>query len=315
MGSCAPARADSASRGVRRNRRAHGSRIIARVNVVEHALSAYLQTEAGACDGTATSFNALPLYNGWWGTVYLTTAGEFLFRDEEIDPPQIRPEDDEHLQLASLVAGANRFPILANLFPDRPLTDEGCKLCEGTGRFYPRNATGWLYCPECHGLGWHGRIRAPLRLQDLAIDEAKYVSFGEAVSAFERFLQEEGVAGRLLFVRRADITILGRRVFVWRDESGTSYAEAAHDYEAAMRRRLGVGLALACRLPQGELVAYVYAPTNMDEALRLMYPDGVKYSVPIKLREGSEVGRWRAKVLAFVRRHVTAVRETQEFLK
>jgi hypothetical protein len=285
------------------------------VNAVDHELSAYLQTEDGARDGTAASLKALPLYHGWTGTVYLTTEGQFLFRDEEIDPPRIRPEDDEHLQIVSLVAGANRFPLLANLFPDRPVTDGGCELCDGTGRFYPRNATGWLYCPECHGLGWQGRIRAPLKLKDFETDEPKYVPFAEAVHTFEKFLQGEGVAGELVFVRRSDITILGRRVYVRRDGSGAGFAEAAHDYEVGMRRRLGIGFALACRLPHGELAGYVYAPTSMDEAFRLMYPDGVRYSVPRELREGTEVGTWCGKLLEFLCRNVTAVREQQEFLK
>jgi hypothetical protein len=285
------------------------------VNVVGHALSAYLQTEDGARDRTAASLRALPLYRGWTGTVYLTTTGEFLFRDEEIDPPQIRAEHDEHLQIVALVEGANLFPTLANLFPERPVDNAECELCQGTGRFYPRNTTGWLYCPDCHGLGWHGRICAPLKLQEFETDEPKYVPFADAVRGFKRFLYGEGVAGKLVFVRRSDITIVGRRAFVQRNEPATGYAEAARDYEAAMRRRLGVALALACRLPHGELVGYVYGPTSMDEAVRLMYPDGVRYSVPTELREGTEVGRWRAKVLAFLRRNLTAVRETQEFLK
>jgi len=188
------------------------------VNVIEHALNAYLATDDGVHDRTAASLNAVPLYHGWTGTVYLTTTGHFLFRDEEIDPPETRPEADEHLQLVSLVEGANRFPILANLFPDRPSDDNTCERCEGTGRFYPRNVTGWLYCPECHGLGWQGHIRIPLELHDFTIDEPKYVSFAKAARRFEAFLQEQGVIGRVVFVPRTDITILGRKAFLGRGQ-------------------------------------------------------------------------------------------------
>ena len=82
-----------------------------------------------------------------------------------------------------------------------------------------------------------------------------------------------------------------------------------------MRRRLGVGLALACRLPNGKVAAYVYGPTDVDEATRLMYPDGVRYSFPIELREGAEVGRLRAKLLSILRHHVKSIRKAQELLK
>ena len=285
------------------------------MNIVERELTAYLQTEDGARDEPAASLKALPLYRGWTGTVYLTTSGEFLFHDEEIDPPQIRPEDDEHHQIVALVEGASRFPMLANFFPERPVADEGCERCEGTGRLRRRNATGWFYCPECHGLGWHGRIQAPLKLQDVERDEPRYATFGDVVRAFERFIQGEGVTGRVVFARRSDITIIGRRVFVRRRASGAGYAHAADKYEAAMRRRLGVGLALACRLPNGEVLGYVYGPTSMEEASRLMYPDGVRYSVPTELREGTEIGWWRATVLEFLRRNVAAIRDTQGLLK
>ena len=285
------------------------------MNAVEQELRAYLRTEDGARDRSAASLKALPLYRGWTGTVYLTTSGQFLFRDEEVDQPQIRPEDDEHLQIIALVEGANRFPLLANLFPERSLDDEGCETCEGAGRLYPRNATGWLYCPGCHGLGWNGHNQAPLTLPDVEIDEPRYVSFEDAVCGFERFLQDQGVAGKLVLACRSDITIVGRRAFVRRRDSGASHADAEHDYRAALRGRLGVGLALACRLPHGELVGYVYAPMSMDEAIRLMYQDGVRYSVPTDLREGTEVGWWRAKVLDFLRRNVTNIREAQELLK
>jgi hypothetical protein len=55
--------------------RDHGVREWRRMNVVEHELRAYLQTEDGAHDPSAASLAALPLYRGWTGTVYLTDVG------------------------------------------------------------------------------------------------------------------------------------------------------------------------------------------------------------------------------------------------
>jgi len=46
-----------------------------------------------------------------------------------------------------------------------------------------------------------------------------------------------------------------------------------------------------------------------------MYPDGVRYSFPIELREGAEVGRLRAKLLSILRHHVKSIRKAQELLK
>lgn len=288
-------------------------RIIAAMNIVERELQKYLRTSEGMHDAIAATAGALPLYRGWFGTVYLTTAGEFLFRDEEVDPPQVRAEPDEHLQMVALVEGASRFPILANLFPERPLENERCDQCAGTGRFYPRNATGWLYCPECHGLGWEGRLTVPLEPPD-AGDE-RYVSFPNAVAYLENFAREQGITGNVLLLPRGDITVFGRKLFVAQGGRDKRSARTAREYETALRRRLGVSLNVACRVPSGDVAAYVYGPADADEAVRLMYPDGVRYSVPVEVREGVIVGPLRAKVLEVLRRRVTRVREAQEALK
>lgn len=285
------------------------------MNVVEHALDTYLSTERGASDTIAASMNLLPLYRGWTGVIYLTTDGEFLFRDEELDPPQIRRETDEHLRLVALAAGADRFPILANLLPERPAQDDTCKMCVGTGRFFPSNATNWLYGPECHGIGWRVSATAPLTLARLGDARAAYVPFDHAVASFEEFLRKERVPGRVRLVARSDLTVVDRRVYVMSRGLADARSRAARAYDVAMRARLGVGLSVACRLKTGDLVAYVYGPASTDEAIRLMYPDGVRYSVPRDLREGVVAGRLYASVLRWLCRNLKGTCGTQEFLK
>ena len=139
--------------------------------------------------------------------------------------------------------------------------------------------------------------------------------FDHAAASLEDFLRKEGVSGAVRFVPRFDLTVIGRRVYVVSKDLADARAGAAREYDVAIHARLGVGLLIACRLETGDLVAFVYGPANPDEAIRLMYPDGVKYSVPQDLREGVVTGRWCAPVLRWLRRRVKSIREAQEFLK
>ena len=154
-------------------------------------------------------------------------------------------------------------------------------------------------------------------VQDVSLmtsNGARYLSFDQAAVGLEEFLRKEGVPGAVRFVPRSDLTIVGRRVYVVARDLSDARSRATREYEVAMRARLGVGLLVACRLKTADLVAYVYGPANADEAIRLMYPDGVKYSVPQDLREGV-VTRWSAPVLRWLRRKVKSIREAQVFLK
>ena len=256
------------------------------MNAIEHALREYRRSPEGSADETAAVLNALPVYRGWTGTVYLNTSGQFLFRDEEESPSTIREEKDPHTQIVALVEGAERFPVLANLLPGRPVNNDTCQSCHGTGRFVPRNATGWLYCPECHGLGWSGRVDIPLPLHELGSIGAPYVAFDDALEHFQELVRRQGISAKVMLVRREDIMLFRDRTYVHPGSETETYAAVRRQYDNAVRRRLGVGLEAVCRLRDGRVVAYVYGPENSDEAERLMYPDGVRYSVPLQLREG-----------------------------
>jgi hypothetical protein len=202
----------------------------------------------------------------------------------------------------ALVNGASRFPVLSNLLPARQILSESCEMCGGTGQFVPTNATGWLYCPDCRGVGWKGNFTVPLPLHPLGSQEAPYLPFEEAAETFEEFVRAQTGFNVIVFASRADITLMRRRTYVRLRNREQARAEARREYEQAVRRRLGVGFFAPCSLRDGSVVACVDAPADLEEAVRLMYPDGIRYSVPQTLERGTVVGRGGAMVLRLFRR-------------
>ena len=59
-----------------------------------------------------------------------------------------------------------------------------------------------------------------------------------------------------------------------------SDADARAAYEHAVACRLGVAIGAVGELPGGTLAAYLYGPTTENEAERLMYPSGLKMTIP-----------------------------------
>ncbi len=49
----------------------------------------------------------------------------------------------------ALVKAARRFPELASLLPQKPLSASSCSACQGTG-----SILGVLTCASCSGIGW-----------------------------------------------------------------------------------------------------------------------------------------------------------------
>jgi hypothetical protein len=260
------------------------------LNVIEHALAEYLSSASNEDRELSAELQAIPLYRGWTGTTYLTIAGEFLFRDEENNPPSVRRETDEALEVLSLVVGAQRHPILANLLPKRDLAHPVCDHCDGSGHIWPQNTTASLYCGECHGLGWPGQLMRPLIARELGSPDVPYPPFDDAMSRFTAFAATQGVSGRLVFISCKDAFFVRRKLVVRVPEQETARQRAKQTYADASRRRLGVAISAAATLPGPTLAISVYAPRDPEEAERLMFNDGLKLSIPQTLRPATAIG-------------------------
>jgi hypothetical protein len=76
--------------------------------------------------------DALPLYQDMGGGVAMRADGELIgFIWDE--PQSIKPETDPHLRFLALVSGAERYPELSSLSPQRTENDRDCSICRGTG--------------------------------------------------------------------------------------------------------------------------------------------------------------------------------------
>ncbi|HJQ39881.1 MAG TPA: hypothetical protein VKB93_22285 [Thermoanaerobaculia bacterium] len=249
------------------------------MNVIEQALKQYIDNPQARDQSLAAELSAVPLYHGWTGTVFLTTTGQFLFRDEESDPPVIRPELDGAAQLTALSIAAEQGEWLANLLPERLLDSENCGACEGHGSIRPAKRSS-IRCGQCHGLGWVGAMDPAWWRSEIVHPKASYVPFEEGIRGFRTFASSQGLEGDIVFITAADIAIWRRQMYVRIPNQNAAWSAARAAYKAAVRNRRGVLIAAACRLPGQRLGIYVYAPGNLVEAVESLFPDGLKLSVP-----------------------------------
>ncbi len=96
-----------------------------------------------------SQFSALPLYLGWMETIGIRADGELLFWSTEGEYAGTRPVEDRIWVLSALVAGAERYPELRALLPERPTNAVDCRC-----RKHPLLASGKVMCNECGGIGW-----------------------------------------------------------------------------------------------------------------------------------------------------------------
>jgi hypothetical protein len=109
-------------------------------------------------DITGKRLHALPLYADLGGAVLLRADGQFLELQWDKPSEQDPIERDEPSWKVALVAGAERYPWLAELLPSRPDNAVNCEVCDGTGRFpHAGSSRGYLFCGRCDGLGWYER--------------------------------------------------------------------------------------------------------------------------------------------------------------
>jgi hypothetical protein len=102
------------------------------------------------------TLDALPLYADWGGGVAIRSDGELIgFLWDE--PQSIKVETDPHLRFLALVSGAERYPELELLLPQRSGRDRDCPLCKGTGEVDGLKDHGIdpkiVRC-YCGGAGW-----------------------------------------------------------------------------------------------------------------------------------------------------------------
>jgi hypothetical protein len=98
----------------------------------------------------ARQFNALPLYEGWYGWGILTPQGEILEADDEgnISPAK------EPMRTMFLVVGTERYPELVPLLPQRPAGATDCAACKGSGWVHMNGRRMGFRCGGCRALGW-----------------------------------------------------------------------------------------------------------------------------------------------------------------
>jgi hypothetical protein len=261
------------------------------LHLVKSALAEYLkQPQYGEAD-FAQKYQALPLYAGWTGTTYLTTAGEFWFRNCEYNPPRIENDLNESSKLVSLVLAAERHPQLASLLPSRPDGAINCDECDGKGQITIGNVSN-LICGQCSALGWRTSAVEP---RD---DQSSYPPFEQALAKFRSFASEHGLATELVFLTAENALLIGDQLYMT-VEALRSPAGAREAYEHAVGRRLGVAVGALGELPDRRLAAYVYGPSTENEAERLMYPDGLKMTIPERNIVVRFVGRTKMWLLQF----------------
>jgi hypothetical protein len=94
-------------------------------------------------------FAALPLYLGWTETIGIRPDGEVVRWSSEGAYAGARPVQDRVWMLSALVEGAQRYPELAALLPERPSGAVDCPC-----RTHPLLASGQVLCGQCGGIGW-----------------------------------------------------------------------------------------------------------------------------------------------------------------
>ena len=274
--------------------------------LVATALAEYLLQPRYGDAEFAERHQALPLYAGWTGTTYLTTSGEFWFRNCEYDPPRIENDLNESSKLVALVLAAEHHPQLVALLPPRPDDAPDCDACDGRGQITVVNVSN-IICGQCSALGWRnvpgGR----------PLDRSFYPSFDDALARFRSFAGEHGLGTNLVFVSAEHALLVSDQLSITADALQPDVS-TRQIYERAVARRLGVALGAVGELPDRRLGVYVYGPSTENEAERLMYPNGLKMTIPERNTSVRVVGN--AKMWLMRLRHARRnAQRTREFFR
>ena len=143
-----------------------------------------------------------------------------------------------------------------------------------------------------------------------------YPDFDEALRRFQKFVAMQGAPESVVFVSPEQVLLRGGRLQVWLPDVAASLRQARKAYQQALIRRHGVLIAGLCHL-DCQLCSYVYGPNCEEEAVALMYPDGLKLSLRSPLPAGDPIknrGRWRV-LRALERRRPDLLMNQQEMFK
>jgi hypothetical protein len=92
----------------------------------------------------------LPLYIGWLATLGIRADGSFVRWDHEEDRSRVSQLSDAYWQRMAICYGAEKYPELRVLLPERPVEAATCSACAGTGKV---GSGSHLVC-QCGGTGW-----------------------------------------------------------------------------------------------------------------------------------------------------------------
>jgi hypothetical protein len=116
---------------------------------IEQEIATLAPKPIGHINFEGLRYGALPLF-GTIGEVWLLRADGSFWRADSDGGLELEPLQ-ESLHAIAVVAGAKRYPWLADLLPRRPAGAIDCSHCGGVGRLGPDNA---LFCHTCGALGW-----------------------------------------------------------------------------------------------------------------------------------------------------------------
>ena len=115
-----------------------------------------------------------------------------------------------------------------------------------------------------------------------------YPAFDEALSRFHTFLRNQGQCGEIRWIFSSDTVLVRGQWFLWPRPQALAVAEVAVLYQAAVERRLGVMFSVLCQ--EGIVLwCYLFCPADRTEAESSLMPDGLKLSIPTKLRPGQTI--------------------------
>src|ERR1051325_2302413 len=274
--------------------------------IIEAVLAQYLASSP-ANAAFARRHSAVPLYPGWAGTIYLTTRGQFWFVDQEASPTRIETDLNAESEILALLLASERFPQLIKLLLRRGDGATTCSQCHGAGRV-PVAALPDLVCAHCTGLGWLSPEYTHSE------HDGDHPSFETAMARFRSFMSAQGHGGELRVIDASEVLILGRQLYATIGSLAISVVRAQNVYQAAVVRKLGVQIGAIARTTSGELLASIYGPNTISEAEALMYPPGLKMSIPVELPSVRVVGSRTFQMLRFWSGN-RAQRKTREWLK
>ena len=107
-------------------------------------------------DQAGLEHGAIPLWADIGGAILLRPDGTVLELEWDQPSERVPRELEAPSWSLALVAGAERYPWLADLLPQRPTDATSCPDCEGKGRrrYNEPQPGGLIYCATCDGLGW-----------------------------------------------------------------------------------------------------------------------------------------------------------------